>query len=76
MFGMPGIPCIYYGSEWGLEGDKKVSDYELIPSFDKPVYNDLSDLIKKLIKIHIFHYNKLGNVYDIIYNIKFKVKEV
>ena len=52
MFGMPGIPCIYYGSEWGQEGDKKVSDYELRPSFDKPVYNDLSDLIKKLIEIH------------------------
>ncbi len=22
-FGMPGIPCVYYGSEWGAEGDKK-----------------------------------------------------
>lgn len=52
MFGMPGIPCIYYGSEWGQEGDKKVGDYDLRPSFDKPVYNDLSALIKKLIKIH------------------------
>ena len=20
LFGMPGIPCIYYGSEWGAEG--------------------------------------------------------
>ena len=20
LFGMPGIPCIYYGSEWGEEG--------------------------------------------------------
>ena len=23
VFGMPGIPCVYYGSEWGMEGDKK-----------------------------------------------------
>ena len=52
MFGMPGIPCIYYGSEWGQKGDKKVSDYELRPSFDAPIYNELSDWIKKLIKIH------------------------
>ena len=22
LFGMPGIPCIYYGSEWGEEGAK------------------------------------------------------
>ena len=38
MFGMPGIPCIYYGSEWGAEGDKKDGDpalrlsYESIPN--------------------------------------------
>jgi glycosidase len=52
MFGMPGIPCIYYGSEWGQEGDKKISDYELRPSFDEPIYNELTNWIKKLIKIH------------------------
>ena len=23
LFGMPGVPAVYYGSEWGLEGDKK-----------------------------------------------------
>ena len=23
MFGMPGIPCIYYGSEWGQTGKKE-----------------------------------------------------
>ena len=22
LFGMPGIPCIYYGSEWGAEGKR------------------------------------------------------
>ena len=23
MFGMPGIPCVYYGSEWGAKGEEK-----------------------------------------------------
>ena len=22
LFGMPGIPCVYYGSEWGIVGEK------------------------------------------------------
>ena len=26
MFAMPGIPCIYYGSEWGAKADKKDGD--------------------------------------------------
>ena len=30
-FGMPGIPCIYYGSEWGIEGNKKQGDPALRP---------------------------------------------
>ena len=25
-FGMPGIPCVYYGSEWGAEGRKEDGD--------------------------------------------------
>ena len=24
LFTMPGIPCIYYGSEWGIEGKKEL----------------------------------------------------
>ena len=32
LFGMPGIPCIYYGSEWGEEGAKAPdNDYALRP---------------------------------------------
>lgn len=23
LFGMPGVPSVYYGSEWGMEGDKR-----------------------------------------------------
>ncbi|MGI6546135.1 MAG: alpha-amylase family glycosyl hydrolase [Fastidiosipilaceae bacterium] len=45
MFGMPGIPCMYYGSEWGAEGDKAHGDDSLRPSFDAPLWNDLTDFI-------------------------------
>jgi glycosidase len=35
LFTMPGIPSIYYGSEWGIEGKKiKGSDANLRPSLD------------------------------------------
>ena len=47
-FGMPGIPCVYYGSEWGTEGDKKNGDPSLRPSFEKPDWNALTDWIAKL----------------------------
>lgn len=31
LFTIPGIPCIYYGSEYGAEGDKRDNDYLLRP---------------------------------------------
>ena len=52
MFTMPGIPMIYYGSEWGFKADKKEGDPALRPAFDKPVYNELTEYITKLTKIH------------------------
>ncbi len=48
MMAMPGIPCIYYGSEWGVKGDKKDGDPGLRPSFDAPEWNELSDYISKI----------------------------
>lgn len=33
LFTMPGIPCLYYGSEYGAEGDKSENDYKLRPPF-------------------------------------------
>ena len=48
MFGMPGIPCIYYGSEWGATGRKEDGDPALRACFDTPVFNELSDWIAKL----------------------------
>lgn len=52
MFGMPGIPCIYYGSEWGAEGDKRNGDPSLRPSFEEPKFNDLAEFISKCAYAH------------------------
>ena len=52
MFGMPGIPCIYYGSEWGTKADKKDGDPALRVSFDEPQSNELTKWIAKLAKAH------------------------
>ena len=48
MFGMPGIPCVYYGSEWGCKGRKEDGDPALRPSFEKPQWNELCDEIARL----------------------------
>ncbi len=48
MFGMPGIPCIYYGSEWGVKGRKEDGDPCLRPAIAKPEWNELTDWIAKL----------------------------
>lgn len=50
MFGMPGIPAIYYGSEWGIEGDKGQGDPALRPCIDKPEWNELTDKIASMVK--------------------------
>jgi len=53
MFGMPGIPCLYYGSEWGAKGEKRPgSDDELRPCFESPEWNELTDLIAAMAKAH------------------------
>lgn len=51
LFGMPGMPCLYYGSEWGCEGEKSPeNDYGLRPCFPAPAPNELTELIRKLIR--------------------------
>ena len=42
MFGMPGIPCVYYGSEWGVQGDKREGDRALRPEIERPQWNSLT----------------------------------
>lgn len=52
LLGMPGVPCIYYGSEWGEEGVKTPNnDYALRPCFEEPKPNELTEEIKKMIHV-------------------------
>jgi len=45
LFGMCGVPCIYYGSEWEIEGEQYYGDHELRPALDAPQWNELTDYI-------------------------------
>ena len=45
MFAMPGIPMIYYGSEWGIKGHKNEGDQALRVAVEKPQWNDLTDTV-------------------------------
>ncbi len=47
-FGMPGIPCVYYGSEWETRADKSQGDPALRPCFEQPEWKELSEFISKL----------------------------
>lgn len=47
-FGMPGIPCVYYGSEWGATGRKEEGDPSLRLSYEEPIDNELTEWIGKL----------------------------
>lgn len=47
-FGMPGIPCVYYGSEWGTKAEKSQGDPALRPCFEEPRWNELTDWISAL----------------------------
>lgn len=52
LMGMPGIPCLYYGSEWAEQGEKAPdNDYALRPCFEEPKPNELTEFIKKLIRV-------------------------
>ena len=52
LFTLPGIPCIYYGSEWGAEGKKeRGSDASLRPAYKKPLPNALTARITSLIAL-------------------------
>lgn len=48
LFGMCGVPSVYYGSEWGIEGEQLPGDHELRPALDHPEWNDLTDWIAAL----------------------------
>ncbi len=53
LMSMPGIPCIYYGSEWGADGVKEAgNDFSLRPCFDSFKFNKLTEFISKAVKAH------------------------
>ena len=57
LFTLPGIPSVYYGGEWGVEGKRtRTSDEELRPALkagqDEELHVPLTDWIGKLGKIH------------------------
>ena len=52
LFAMPGVPSVYYGSEWGLEGDKHNGDPSLRPAIERPEWNPLTDWIAQLAQLH------------------------
>ncbi len=58
LFTMPGIPSIYYGSEWGIFGKKNIGhDHDLRPGINlnmmsiSPIHIDIYKAIKKLSNI-------------------------
>ncbi len=53
VYAMPGIPCIYYGSEWKAVGKRTPwNDDDLRPCFDQPEWNEVTDYISALSKLH------------------------
>ncbi len=48
VYTMPGIPCVYYGSEWGAKARKEEGDPALRACFENPIWNELTDHIAKL----------------------------
>ncbi|MFI3213144.1 MAG: alpha-amylase family glycosyl hydrolase [Eubacteriales bacterium] len=48
LFGMPGIPCVYYGSEWGAKAHKNEGDPALRASYDMPESNEVTKFIAKM----------------------------
>ena len=53
LMSMPGIPCIYYGSEWGIDGEKEDGDNALRPKIFTPQFNEITDFVAKAVKAHI-----------------------
>lgn len=50
MLAMPGIPALYYGSEWGLQGERtKETDRPLRPYLERPEWNGLTDFLARAI---------------------------
>ncbi len=60
LFSMPGIPSIYYGSEWGISGKRTPSDDHILrpqlnpeSTISNPALTNLPDYIAKLAQIRL-----------------------
>jgi glycosidase len=51
LFGMPGIPCVYYGGEWAAVGRKEDGDAALRPAFERPEWTALTGHIARLARL-------------------------
>ena len=57
LFTLPGIPSVYYGSEWGIEGARTSTCDEMLrpailPDQFPSLHTELTDYIGKLAKLH------------------------
>lgn len=52
LFSLPGVPSIYYGSEWGFEAlTTPETHWNVRVAFEKPEWNSLTDYIQKVSSI-------------------------
>lgn len=72
LFTMPGVPSVYYGSEWGLDGRRTVSsDHALRPALDlraiQAPHPDLAEAIRRFANIRQHSSAlKVGNYQELI----------
>lgn len=67
LMAMPGIPCIYYGSEWGIEGRKENGDKALRPEIIQPEQNSLTEFVATAAKAHREHKSLCYGSIDILH---------
>jgi len=69
LFGMPGVPGVYYGSEWGIEGKRSRTSDEVL----RPALN-LSDMLGKAPELasHIAALGKIHTENDAFHNGSYK----
>lgn len=75
LFVMPGIPCIYYGSEYGAEGQKGDCDTHLRPAMseiDVKAHPEIYETVKRLISLKASRKSlKYGSYDKVVLNNKY-----
>ena len=70
LFTIPGIPSIYYGSEWAIEGDRKITDLNLRPELSLDDFKDNAEA-QQMLKT-ICNLSKMRNEIPVLTNGKYK----